>query len=108
MEKKMNLEELVLAVEKWGTDRKFYDPKHGTTASKQFLKLTEEIGEIAGNLARGKCVKDDIGDSIVVLIGLAKLSGTNIKECLQVAYDDIKDRKGEMVSGVFVKQSDLI
>ena len=104
----MNLEELVQAVEEWGTERKFYDPKHGTTAEKQFLKLSEEVGEIAGNLARGKCIKDDIGDSVVVLIGLAKLSGTNITECLEVAYNDIKDRKGEMVNGVYIKQKDLI
>lgn len=103
----MNLEELVIAIEQWGTERKFYDPKHGTTPEKQFLKLSEEVGEIAGNLARGKCIKDDIGDSVVVLIGLAKLSGTNITECLEVAYNDIKDRKGEMVNGVYIKQEDL-
>ena len=27
-------------------------------------------------------------------------------ECLKVAYEDIKDRKGKMVDGVFVKEGD--
>lgn len=31
----------------------------------------------------------------------------NFVECLSVAYDDIKDRKGKMVNGTFVKESDL-
>lgn len=103
----MNLEQLVEAVEKWGTDRNFYHAVHGTTSEKQYLKLAEECGEIAGNLARGKDVKDDIGDAVVVLIGLAVLNGTSLRECLQVAYNDIKDRKGKMINGVFVKEQDL-
>jgi hypothetical protein len=30
-----------------------------------------------------------------------------MEECLQVAYDDIKDRKGRMIDGIFVKEADL-
>lgn len=33
--------------------------------------------------------------------------GTNLEECLAAAYDVIKDRKGKMINGVFVKESDL-
>lgn len=33
--------------------------------------------------------------------------GTNLEECLAAAYDEIKDRRGKMVNGVFVKESDL-
>ena len=29
-----------------------------------------------------------------------------MEECLSVAYDDIKDRKGRMVDGIFVKEGD--
>jgi hypothetical protein len=29
-----------------------------------------------------------------------------MKECLSVAYDDIKDRKGKMIDGIFVKKGD--
>jgi len=103
----MNLQELNDKTIKWGEDRNFYHPEHGTTALKQFAKLVEEVGEIAGNLSRGRDIKDDIGDCLVVLTGLAKLSNTNLAECWEVAWNDIKDRKGAMINGVFVKESDL-
>lgn len=38
---------------------------------------------------------------------LAYRLGTNLEECLAAAYDVIKDRKGKMINGVFVKQEDL-
>ena len=38
---------------------------------------------------------------------LAYRLGTNLEECLAAAYDVIKDRKGKMINGVFVKESDL-
>lgn len=38
---------------------------------------------------------------------LAYRLNTNLKECLAAAYDVIKDRKGKMINGVFVKESDL-
>lgn len=103
----MSTDQLINLVEQWGADRNFYNSEHGTTTEKQFLKLSEEVGEIAGNLARGKDIKDDIGDAVVVLIGMAKLSGTSLNECLQVAYNDIKDRHGKILNGVFVKEKDL-
>ena len=30
-----------------------------------------------------------------------------VEKCLQAAYEEIKDRKGKMVNGVFVKQEDI-
>lgn len=38
---------------------------------------------------------------------LAYRLGTNLEECLQSAYNEIKDRRGKMINGVFVKESDL-
>ncbi|MGT2743661.1 hypothetical protein [Streptococcus plurextorum] len=32
---------------------------------------------------------------------------TTADTCLKIAYDEIKDRKGKMVDGVFVKEADL-
>ena len=62
------------------------------------------VTELAGNIARRRCIKDDIGDMVVVLTIIAKQSGTTLQECLAHAYNDIKDRKGRMVDGVFVKE----
>jgi hypothetical protein len=31
----------------------------------------------------------------------------NIEDCIDVAWNEIKDRKGKMVDGIFVKEEDL-
>jgi hypothetical protein len=38
---------------------------------------------------------------------LAEQYGVKIESCIQMAYDEIKDRKGKMINGVFVKDADL-
>lgn len=88
----------------WHHDRNLID---GSTDAAQFLKLIEETGELAGNLARGKDIRDDVGDICVVLINIAARNGYTLEECMQVAYNDIKDRRGKMVDGVFIKEADL-
>jgi len=94
------LDELVI---QWAADRNILK---GATRQAQLTKLIEEVGELAGGIARGneRKVKDSIGDVLVVLIILAKQSGTSIEECLNLAWNEIKDRKGEMVDGIFVKE----
>jgi hypothetical protein len=44
---------------------------------------------------------------MVVLINIATRNNLTITECLDAAYNDIKDRKGKMIDGVFVKEADL-
>ena len=100
----MNLDKLVSRVELWHIERNLID---GSTDQAQFVKLIEEAGELAGNIARGKDVRDDIGDMLVVLINIALRNKYDLYECLEVAWDDIKDRKGKMVDGVFIKETDL-
>lgn len=80
----------------------------GSTPEKQFIKLVEELGELAEGLAKkrpGQTI-DSIGDMGVVLTILAAQVGTSFEDCLNVAYDEIKHRKGRMVDGVFVKEGD--
>jgi NTP pyrophosphatase (non-canonical NTP hydrolase) len=75
-----------------------------STDSAQYLKLISEAGELADNIAKGKCIKDDIGDMITVLINIAERNGLSIQECLEHAYNDIKDRTGYMSeNGVYIK-----
>lgn len=38
---------------------------------------------------------------------IAERYDMELEECLQSAYNEIKDRRGKMVNGVFVKESDL-
>src|SRR5690554_6118583 len=99
------MDSLIEKVEKWFIDRGLdkADP------TKQMLKLYEEMGEVSAGLARNDIdeIKDGIGDVLVVLIGLSMQMNIDITECLEIAYNEIKDRKGKLVNGVFVKEEDL-
>ena len=88
----------------WHHDRNLID---GATDKDQFAKLIQEAGELSDNICKGNDVADDIGDMMVVLINIAERNGLTMTQCLQVAWDDIKDRKGKMVDGVFVKKEDF-
>lgn len=103
--KTLTASELLAYIKQWGDDRRVTDTAH-SSSKVQGLKLMSEMGELADNLAKGKDVKDDIGDCIVVLVMIAALEGYSITDCLAVAYADIKDRKGIMYEGVFIKASD--
>ncbi|KMK76607.1 MazG-like family protein [Alkalihalobacillus pseudalcaliphilus] len=89
----------------WAVDRNL----HTASPDKQMLKLVEELGELAEGMAKGKPeqVADSIGDIYVVLTILSTQLGIDIEECIALAYDEIKDRKGRMIDGVFVKEADL-
>ena len=157
----------------WAADRNLIE---GSTPSKQLDKLFEELGEYAGNSARGRDRKDDLGDIFVVLtilsaqlklnlnmdlpeptevaienytnglvyssVGMvavtyemlrggipemtlkevghtilqavyilniaAKVNSVNLTDCVEISWNEIKDRKGKMVNGVFVKEADLV
>lgn len=82
----------------------------GSNPQAQFTKLIEEIGELATGIAkkRNDLVMDGIGDAVVVLTILAAQHGVNIEACIEMAWDEIKDRKGRMIDGVFVKEADLV
>ena len=76
------------------------------TPKDQFTKTIEEVGEIAAGICRNdrSKIQDSIGDVAVTLIILAELYSMDFTECLDVAYNEISGRKGEMKDGVFVKE----
>lgn len=81
---------------------------NNSTPLAQFAKLVSEIGELGDNIAKQRDVTDDIGDCLVVLNTLAIMHDTTLEDCLNVAYEDIKDRKGHMNSeGIFIKEGDV-
>lgn len=77
--------------------------------SKQMLKLMEEVGELSAAIARNDEweTTDAIGDIFVVLTILSMQLEYSIEHCVDEAYQEIKDRKGKMINGVFVKEADL-
>ena len=54
----------------------------------------EEVGELAKSTNAGTDCRDDIGDCVVVLCNLSCMLGTSLEECWEIAYENIKDRKG--------------
>lgn len=141
-------------VQQWAKDRNLTS----STVQAQALKGLSELGELADNLAKGKCIKDDIGDNCVVavivdllnnvssrvhagyvrditaaeIVGeaaydwsyylcedanvhtdipelmweLCRVRGLVFEECLATAWNDIKNRKGVLYEGVFIKDTD--
>ena len=65
----------------------------------------QELGELSDHACKGEDIRDDLGDMLVVMLNIMKRNNYTIEECLQIAYEDIKDRRGKMVDGIFVKES---
>jgi len=86
----------------WAGERGLYSK--GDTKT-QFCKLMEEAGELGRAILKDDNAEfvDAIGDMVVVLTNLAHLGGTTIEDCIDSAYNEIKDRKGGMKNGTFVK-----
>ena len=90
-------------VAEWAKDRNLIE---GSTPSHQIDKLDEEVGELVEALGfenRSEII-DAVGDIQVVLAVMCAQLGLDIDECREVAWNEIKDRKGKMVDGVFVKE----
>jgi len=88
----------------WAQVRGIYNKGDSKT---QYMKLMEEVGELAEALLENDRAetKDAIGDIMVVLTNLAHMQQMKIEDCVTSAYDEIKNRKGSMVNGTFVKRS---
>jgi len=96
--------EYISKITNWHYERNLI---HGSTDKDQYLKLIQECGELSDSVCKGKDIKDDIGDIIVVLINLAERNGLTLQQCLSTAWNDIKDRGGMMVDGVWIKSEDI-
>lgn len=102
------MNKLIEQVKQWHYDRNLIE---GSTDLDQFGKLQEEVLELHEALICNSYldnytpeITDAIGDIMVVLINIAERNGLTLGQCLEHAYDEIKDRKGRMVDGVFVKE----
>lgn len=104
------IQELITKINRWADERnlKQADPKI------QWMRVTEEVGEIRDVLLKPTkftepqaALKDAIGDTLVTIIVLAHQLDLDVTECLGIAYEEIKNRKGKMINGTFVKEDDL-
>jgi hypothetical protein len=96
---------LELDVIRWAEERRIIP---NSTAMAQAIKTHEEVGELLSALHRGvqREIEDAYGDILVTLIVGAALRDIDLIECLNGAYEEIKDRKGYLrADGVFVKDA---
>jgi NTP pyrophosphatase (non-canonical NTP hydrolase) len=88
---------------RWAEARKIVP---NSTPETQLLKAVSEIGELADATIKGnrEDIVDAVGDTMVCLIIYCALQNLNLVDCMEVAYDAIKNRKGTLrENGVFVK-----
>ena len=77
-----------------------------STAQAQLLKAVSEMGELADATLKKQmpAITDGVGDVMVCLIIYCALLDINLVNCMEWAYEEIKDRKGTLLeNGVFVK-----
>ena len=116
-------------IRQWADAKGIYDK--GDTKT-QFLKLMEEVGELGKAILKKdpEETMDAIGDIVIVLTNLTELANNDIfvkgyyedvvgdggsrmymedsmeisiEQCINSAYEVIKNRSGKMVNGTFVK-----
>ena len=91
-------------IDNWFHDRGI--TKNGRPMS-QAIKTLEEVTELFDALNKDNIeeVMDAIGDIYVTLRGVCLTYGVNMDECIDQAYNEIKDRKGYLTpEGTFVKE----
>ena len=104
----MTFEELHEAIIQWAEDRNMIKPDR-LTGLAQLAKVTEELGELSAGINKNDedKTKDSLGDIMVTLIILAQDLNFDLLDCLNIAYNVIKDRKGKVIDGSYIKESDL-
>jgi len=95
-------ESLQVNVLEWAKDKDLLKPEN---ANQQFLKVIEEVGELASGIAKKDEAEtiDAMGDTLVTLIILSEQLGLDPVECLREAYEVIKNRTGKTINGTFIK-----
>lgn len=118
--KKMkSLKELQPLILEWAKEKSLINPKNGYTQSE---KTQEELDELKFNLKLQSLgvdnytdkkgilvftndqIKDDIGDILVTLAIQCEIQKTSFEECLNISWNEIKDRKGKTLNGTFIKE----
>lgn len=99
----MDFKDLESKVKFWANERNIL---HSGNAPKQFMKFIEESGELSQAILKNRPddIADAFGDVMVTLIILAEQLNYDLVECLNLAYEEIKDREGKTVNGVFLKE----
>ena len=100
----MSYADIEMKVIQWSEARRIIPNSSPET---QLLKTMSELGELADATIKKdqEAVIDAVGDVMVCLINYCALQDLNLVNCMEVAYDQIKNRKGTLLpNGLFVKE----
>ncbi len=81
-----------------------------TLCSTVRLSLYAELGHLVVLIDKGGLDSDiefSMAEIAYLLRRAAQDIGSTLEECLELVWNEIKDRKGKMIDGVFVKEADL-
>ncbi len=97
------IKELQKLVVEWADQKGLIKPEN---APKQFMKVVEELGELSSAIIKEDIDKelDGFGDVLETLIILAEQRNIDLKLALNLAYNEIKDRRGTLKDGSFIKE----
>jgi NTP pyrophosphatase (non-canonical NTP hydrolase) len=111
----LTVDELTGLIVQWGIDRQILSNSNPLAQSR---KTIEEVHEFIEAATRYECIrgdedhtailnglKDAAGDIYVTLVMAMGSIGIDMRDCIEQAYNEIKDRKGYLrADGVFVKE----
>ncbi len=99
-----DLNKLTSAIKLWSAERSL----HTQDYKMQTLKVGEEVGELFKAIVKNDQEEliDAVGDTYVTLVILCQQLGIEIEDCVNAAYNEIKDRKGKLVDGTFIKEAE--
>jgi NTP pyrophosphatase (non-canonical NTP hydrolase) len=101
----MSYANVEIKIIQWAEQRKIIP---NSTPEVQLLKAMSEMGELAdATIKKDKeAIVDAVGDVMVCLVNYCALQDLNLVDCMEVAYDQIKNRRGTLLpNGLFVKES---
>lgn len=103
--RKHTMGEVMERIEEWALEKGLND----SNPYVQLAKLMEETGELAEGIIKDRDdqIADSLGDIFVVITILAMQLKLDIDQCAKLAYTEIKDRKGMMINGSFIKEGDI-
>jgi NTP pyrophosphatase (non-canonical NTP hydrolase) len=100
----MSYANIEMKIIQWAEARKIIP---NSTPEVQLLKAMSEMGELADGTIKNdrEAIEDAVGDVMVCLINYCALQDLNLVDCMEVAYDQIKNRRGILLpNGVFQKE----
>lgn len=93
------------AIQDWAIDKDI----DKATLTQQFMKLTEEVGELSSAINKNQVnnIANEMADIMIVMIGMHLIQNIDLVNNLCRAYNKIVSRKGTNIKGMFVKEEDL-